>query len=186
MLRRRLAAAVASCTVGLGALIGCSAQPTTQPESESESEAEPAVSADSTGDASTSTATTGAAQPIDEGGPLVALPECDAPPEGVEADVDGLVLPEGAVVTEVEDLGKLVSVRAYIEQTPVQVRLFYAKEPGLELFEIEDEIYEAEVLFGSGHYRSYVKVQAQCQQGSLLLAYVGPGDSGDLPSVGGG
>ncbi|MBA2717512.1 MAG: hypothetical protein H0U51_10750 [Propionibacteriales bacterium] len=185
VLRRRLAAAVASCTVGLGALIGCSAQPKTEPEPETE----PAVSADSTGtgrDVSTSTATTGAAQPIDEGGPLVALPACDAPPEGVEADVAGLVLPEGAVVTEVEDLGKLVSVRAYIEQTPVQVRLFYAKEPGLELFEIEDEIYEAEVLFGAGHYRSYVKVQAQCQQGSLLLAYVGPGDSGDLPSVGGG
>jgi hypothetical protein len=185
VLRRRLAAAVASCTVGLGALIGCSAQPTTQPESESE--AEPAVSADSTGrDASTSNATTGAAQPIEEGGPLVALPECDAPPEGVQADVAGLVLPEGAVVTEVEDLGKLISVRAYIEQTPIQVRLFYTREPGLELFEIEDEIYEAEVLFGAGRFRSYVKVQAQCQQGSLLLAYVGPGDSGDLPSVGGG
>ncbi len=185
VLRRRLAAAVASCTVGLGALIGCSAQPKTEPEPETE----PAVSADSTGtgrDVSTSTATTGAAQPIDEGGPLVALPACDAPPEGVEADVAGLVLPEGAVVTEVEDLGKLISVRAYIEQTPIQVRLFYTREPGLELFEIEDEIYEAEVLFGAGRFRSYVKVQAQCQQGSLLLAYVGPGDSGDLPSVGGG
>ncbi len=115
----------------------------------------------------------------------MALPECDAAPEGVEADVAGLLLPEGAVVTEVEDLGQLISVRAYIEQTPIQVKDFYAKQPGLELFEIEDEIYEAEVLFGGGKYRSYVKAQAQCQQGSLLLAFVGPGNSGELPSVGG-
>lgn len=42
--------------------------------------------------------------------------------------------------------GSWVSVRACIEQTPVQVRPFYGEEPGLELFEIEDEIYEAEVL----------------------------------------
>lgn len=181
VLHRRLAAATASCAVGFGALIGCSAEPGTQPGSD------PPVSAESTStgpDASTGTATT--SLPIEDGGPLVALPQCDAPPEGMEADVAGLVLPEGAVVTEVEDLGKLISVRAYIEQTPIQVRQFYGKQPRLELFEIEDEIYEAEVLFGGGRYRSYVKVQAQCQQGSLLLAYVGPGDSGDLPSVGGG
>jgi hypothetical protein len=117
---------------------------------------------------------------------LVALPECDAPPQAVPADVSGLLLPDGAVVTAVEDVGELVSVRAYVEQTPIQVRQFYADEPGLELFEIEDEIYEAEVLFAGGEYRSYVKAQAQCQQGSLLLVYVGPGDSGSLPSVGGG
>lgn len=181
--RRRLTAAAASCAVGFGALVGCSSEPAAQPGSDTPGSAESTRT--STGpDASTSAAE--AAVPIDEGGPLTALPACEAPPEGIEADVDGLLLPEGAVVTEVEDVGQLVSVRAYVEQTPVQVRLFYAKEPGLELFEIEDEIYEAEVLFGSGDYRSYVKVQAECQQGSLLLAYVGPGNSGELPSVGGG
>ena len=167
-LLRRATAVVATGAVGLAAVIGCSTDATPAPE------------------ASGSDTRATRAQPIDEGGPLVALPECDAPPQGVPADVSGLVLPDDAVVTSVEDVGDLVSVRAYVEQTPIQVRQFYAKEPGLELFEIEDEIYEAEVLFGGGEYRSYVKVQAQCQQGSLLLAYVGPGDSGSLPSVGGG
>jgi len=124
--------------------------------------------------------------PIDEGGPLTALPTCAPAPPGTEADVEGLLLPDGAVVTEVQDQGQLVSVRAYVEQTPIQVKQFYNDAPGLELFEIEDEIYEAEVLFGGGDFRSYVKAQAQCQQGSLLLVFVGPGDSGDLPSVGGG
>ena len=127
---------------------------------------------------------TGAAQPAKDGGPLTDLPECEAPPEGAaDDDVAGLVLPDGAVVTEVEDLGELVSVRAYVEQTPIQVRQFYADEPGLQLFEIEDEVYEAEVLFGGGEHRSYVKAQAQCQQGSLLTVYVGPAEGGGLPTV---
>jgi hypothetical protein len=114
------------------------------------------------------------------------LPQCAAPPEGLAADVAGLVLPDGAVVTDVEDVGELVSVRAYVEQTPIQVRQFYAKEPGLELFQIEDETYEAEVLFGREDHRSFVRAQAQCQQGSLLTVFVGPGDGGGLPSVAGG
>jgi hypothetical protein len=104
--------------------------------------------------------------------------------EGMDADVEGLLLPDGAVVTDVQDQGQLVSVRAYIEQTPVQVRQFYGEEAGLELFEIEDEIYEAEVLYGDGDFRSYVKAQAQCQQGSLLIVFVGPGDTGELPDSG--
>ncbi len=124
--------------------------------------------------------------PVEEGGPLTALPTCPPAPEGIDADVPGLVLPEGAVVTEVQDQGPLVSVRGYVGQTPVQVRRFYQQAEGLELFEIEDEIYEAEALFAGAKFRSYVKAQAQCQQGSLLLVFVGPGDSGDLPSVGGG
>lgn len=97
----------------------------------------------------------------------------------------GLVLPEGAVVTKVEDQGPLISVQGYVEQTPIQVRRFYQGVEGLELFEIEDEVYEAEALFAGPKFRSYVKAQAQCQQGSVLIVFVGPGDSGDLPSVGG-
>lgn len=123
--------------------------------------------------------------PPEDGGPLVALPSCQPPPPGIHADVPGLVLPEGAVVTEVEDQGPLISVRAYVEQTPVQVRRFYQQAKGLELQEIEDEVYEAEALFSGAKFNSYVKAQAQCQQGSLLIAFVGPGESGDLPSVGG-
>ena len=188
--RRRLLAAggvAAVVAVGITALGGCSADGGTDPAmstggTNTDAGVPPATS---TATADT-TASPGADLPIEQGGPLVTLPECDTPPAGVEGDVAGLLLPDGAVVTEVEDLGQLVSVRAYIEQTPIQVKQFYAQEPGLELFEIEDEIYEAEVLFGGGKYRSYVKAQAQCRRGSLLLAFVGPGDSGDLPTVGGG
>ena len=133
-----------------------------------------------------SPATPGNTLPTEKGGPLLDLPQCDAPPAAIEAEVAGLVLPDGAVVTAVEEVGELVSVRAYVGQTPIQVRQFYAKEPGLELYEIEDEVYEAEVLFGGGDYRSFVKAQAQCQQGSLLSVYVGPRDSGGLPTVSGG
>lgn len=90
------------------------------------------------------------------------------------------------MVTEVHDQGPLISVSGYVGQTPIQVRQFYQEAEGLELFEIEDEVYEAEALFGGGKFRSYVKAQAMCQQGSILTVFVGPGDSGDLPSVGGG
>lgn len=169
-------AAAVAMAVGLGALVSCSADSGTGPE----------LAAISPTSGRAETGASSKPVPIDEGGPLVALPECDAPPPAVPADVSGLLLPDDAVVTAVEDVGELISVRAYVEQTPIQVKQFYAKEPGLELFEIEDEIYEAEVLFGGGQYRSYVKAQAQCQQGSLLLVYVGPGNSGDLPSIGGG
>lgn len=130
------------------------------------------------------TASATAPLPQDEGGPLLALPECQPAPEGIDADVPGLLLPEGAVVTEVKEQGPLMVVRGYIDQTPIQVRKFYGDYQGLELFEIEDEIFEAEVLFGRGAHRSYVKAQAQCQQGSGLIVFVGP--SGSVPSVGGG
>jgi len=159
-----------------GALAGCSGDPAATPEPSS-------TGTDSGRDGPGPTTK---AVPIEKGGPLVSLPECEPPPSAVPAEVTGLLLPDGAVVTQVEDVGELVSVRAYIEQTPIEVKQFYADAPGLELFEIEDEIYEAEVLFGGGEYRSYVKAQAQCQRGSLLLVYVGPGEGGGLPSVGGG
>ncbi len=62
----------------------------------------------------------------------------------------------------------------------------YQEAKGLELFEIEDEVFEAEVLFAGQKFRSYVKAQAQCDTGSVLIVFVGPGETGDLPSVGGG
>ena len=123
-------------------------------------------------------------QPATEGGPLTDLPECSAPPDeaGTE-DVAELVLPEGTVVTGVEDVGELVSVRAYVALTPIQVRRFYAAAPGLHLYAVEDEIYEAEVLYGSEDSRIFVKAQAQCRQGSVLSIFVGPEDGEGLPPV---
>jgi hypothetical protein len=123
---------------------------------------------------------------VEEGGPLEALGTCAPPPEPIEADVPGLLLPEGALVTEVQEQGELVRVDGYVEQTPIQVRQFYQQVPDIELFEIEDEVFEAEALFSWKRFRSYVKAQARCEQGWTLIAFVGPaGDSG-VPSVGGG
>ena len=127
-------------------------------------------------------------QPPAKGGPLDDLPECSAPPaaadEGALEDATGdLVLPEGTVVTGVEDLGELVSVRGYVALTPIQVRKSYAAAAGLELYALEDEVYEAEVLYGAGDSRVFVKAQAQCRQGSLLSVFVGPEDGEGLPAV---
>ena len=127
-------------------------------------------------------------QPPAKGGPLTDLPECTAPPEAAEdavvEDATGdLVLPEDTVVTGVEDLGELVNVQGYVALTPIQVRKSYAAAPGLELYALEDELYEAEVLFGSADNRVFVKAQAQCQQGSILSVFVGPEDGEGLPTI---
>lgn len=39
--------------------------------------------------------------PIEDGGPLTALPECQPSPQPVQDSVPGLVLPDGAVITSV-------------------------------------------------------------------------------------
>ena len=123
--------------------------------------------------------------PVESGGPLTQLDPCNPAPEGVEDEVEGLVLPPATVLTKVEQVGELIRVDAYVERTPIEVRMFYGESGGLEIFEIEDEVVEAEVLFGSGDFRSYVKAMAVCERGSTVIAFVGPGDSGELPSLGG-
>ena len=47
------------------------------------------------------------------------------------------------------------SVRGYVAQTPIQVRQFYERAKGLELFEIEDEVYglfKREGTDAAGHW----------------------------------
>lgn len=126
------------------------------------------------------------AVPQEEGGPLSGLPPCSAPPAAAASadEVDGLLLPAGSVVTSVTENGPLVTVQGYVQQTPITIRRFYQERPGLELYEIEDEVFEAETLYGSGDFRTYLKASASCAEGSTLLAVVGP--AGDLPAVGGG
>ena len=124
--------------------------------------------------------------PQDEGGPLMALPDCAEPPEAVPADVPGLIVPDGTVITSVSEDGPLVSVEGYVEMTPIEVRMFYFERPGLELFEIEDEIFEAETLYGQGEFRTYAKARAVCNTGSELLVVVGPAGTAAQPEVGGG
>lgn len=127
--------------------------------------------------------------PPAKGGPLTDLPPCPAPPEPVAADdvadlAADLVVPEGAVVSGVEDLGELVSVRAFVPLTPIQVRRFYARSPEVEPFVLEDEVYEAEILYGAGQSRVFVRARAQCVQGSELSVFLGPEDGKGLPSLG--
>lgn len=78
------------------------------------------------------------------------------------------------MVTSVQEDGPLVTVEGYVELVPIEVRRYYQERPGLELFEIEDEIFEAEALYGEGEFRSYVKARAICKTGSDLLVVVGP------------
>ncbi len=145
-----------------------------------------ATSEDSAGDPSSASTPTSTKPPA-EGGPLTDLPECTEPPPAVDDEVDvELVLPEGTLLTAVEDLGELVSVRGYVALTPIQVRQFYATAPGLRLYALEDEVYEAEVLYGADEHRVFVKAQAQCRQGSVLSVFVGPEDGEGLPPVTGG
>ncbi len=99
----------------------------------------------------------------------------------------GLVLPEGSVITSVERQHPLTTVRGYVPITPVQVRQSYQERDNLEFSELEDEIFEAETLYTLGVHNTYVKAQATCATGSLLIAVVGPsGENVPLPKVGGG
>lgn len=128
------------------------------------------------------------ALPPKEGGPLTQLPECQPPPQPVQAEpVPGLVLPDGAIITSVERAHPLTTVRGYIADTPVNVRKYYQQRDDLDFSELEDEIYEAETLYTFGVHNTYVKAQATCATGSQLIAVVGPsGKNGPLPKVGGG
>ncbi len=49
---------------------------------------------------------------------------------------------------------------------------------------LDGRLFEAEVLYAGGDYRTYVKAQAACVEGSNLLAVVGPAGTEELPGVG--
>lgn len=107
--------------------------------------------------------------------PLRGLGPCDVHPDAIDLpEVDGLVLPPGAVVTEISDDGPLTTVRGYVPLTPVQVRVIYQRDPDLGIVQVEDEIRESETLLDSGEHRLFVKAQAVCEQGSVFLAVVAP------------
>jgi hypothetical protein len=112
---------------------------------------------------------------IDSTEPLAALPPCEAPPSpSDDPPVDGLVVPDGSVVTSVTPQGPVTSVLGYIPMTPIQIRFHYTDREGLELMVLEDEVYEAEVLLGSGAHRMYLKANASCDEGSSFQAIVAP------------
>lgn len=107
--------------------------------------------------------------------PLTTLGPCKAAPRSkADAEVDGLVLPEGAVVTSVQPADPLTNVQGYIPHTPVQIRVFYQQHPDLTVLSVEDEGFEAEVLAEIDGYRTFVKAQALCELGSAFVAIVSP------------
>lgn len=123
----------------------------------------------------------------DLSGPLDALPECGPAPE--PADVtppEGLALPEDAVLTGVSTQGPVSQVTAYLPMTPVQTRLYYEGRDDLEQIQLEDEVFEAEVLVSDGSHRTFVKARAVCSQGSEAIAVVAAETAaGDVPAPAG-
>jgi hypothetical protein len=110
-----------------------------------------------------------------EGGPLSALDACKpAPSPAADSRVDGLLLPPGAVVTKVERGPRTVTVYGYVQTTPVRIRQYYQQRTDLTVFEIEDEIFEAEAFFATSTHRNYVKARSVCTEGSSLVAVVAP------------
>lgn len=111
--------------------------------------------------------------PVDLTGPLEALPPCGPAPAPADVEPpEGLVLPADAVVTGVTTRGPLSQVTGYVAMTPVQVRMYYEGRSDLEQLQIEDEVFEAEILVSDGSRRTFVKARAVCSQGSDVVAVV--------------
>lgn len=109
--------------------------------------------------------------------PLTALGPCPDPPPSPAPDlepVDGLSLPDSAVLTSTTASGPIAEVQGYVPMTPVQLRVHYQTHPTLEVVLIEDEIRESESLVTDGTYRLFVKAQAVCELGSVFVAVVAP------------
>lgn len=102
-------------------------------------------------------------------GRLTDLDTCDLPPEaGPDAAPADLFLPRGAVVTEVELIGPITSVLAWVPMTPSQARRAYEGAAGYEIIMREDEGYDAEVTVTDGAARSFVEILAICDQASTI------------------
>ena len=115
-----------------------------------------------------------AAAPRDPSGPLEALAECSAPAPAVTEGVEGLILPEGALVQQVTPSNPLTNIAAYVEMTPVEFEQHYRNREGIEVLIGENEIYEAEMLVSDGTYRNFLKATAVCARGVQIIGVVAP------------
>lgn len=119
-------------------------------------------------------------------GMLANLPSCDRVPLDADAEVDaevpGLVLPDGARVTSVVPQGALTTVEATVRMTPLDVRAHYEGRDDVDLLRAEDEVFEAEVLLRAQGRRMYLRAAALCADGTNLTAVVGrDSDDAGLP-----
>jgi hypothetical protein len=125
-------------------------------------------------------------QRIDVSGPLKNLPPCEEFGPG-RKPVEGLVVPESAVIKGVATRGPTRNVRGFIPLTPVQIRKYYEERSDLEILAIEDEIYEAEALVTSRGFRTFIKAEAICDRGSRFIAVVASElEAGQVPTPAGG
>lgn len=117
------------------------------------------------------------------------FPPCE-PPAGsgvVVEDVEGLVLPEDAVITATSRSGPVTDVAAYVPHTPPAVRALYEAQDEAEILQIEDETFETEVLVADGDFRTYVIARVACREGSTITAFVAPaGAVSTIPTPSGG
>lgn len=109
---------------------------------------------------------------------------CPAPPTPIAYEpVEGLVIPPGTVVTDVQEVGPITSVTGFVELTPIDIRDLYADDPAVELLYVEDEGYEAEILVEREGTRTFIKATIRCRTGSAVAGIVST-DPASLPLPG--
>lgn len=86
-------------------------------------------------------------------------------------------------MTNVTRTDPVVTVNAWVPLTPVQLRADLLEDPDLSVIQSEDEVWEAEILFTRGDFRTFVKAQAVCEQASIVIAVVGPESAADSVPV---
>ena len=100
---------------------------------------------------------------------------------------EGTILPRSAVATRMRERGPTVRVTGYVPMRPIELRMYYESRQDLEILTIEDEIIEAEALLSDGAFRTFIKAQAVCDEGSTFLAVVAPElAAGEVPVPAGG
>jgi hypothetical protein len=110
----------------------------------------------------------------EEGGPITALPSCEAPPKAGSKAPAGLFVPPGTVITKVTPADKSTRIEAYVELTPVKVERFYKHAKGVEIRQIENEVTESEGLIEVGGYQQSFRAKATCATGSKLWIVLAP------------
>ena len=113
-----------------------------------------------------------------------ALPDCPSLPAAIDLpEIEGLYLPDEAVISSSRPTGPLTQVQGFVGMTPIQFRLYYQERDDLEIISVEDEGFEAEILVSDGKNRMFAKAQAFCSEGSNMIAVVAPEAAADAVPV---
>lgn len=103
--------------------------------------------------------------------------DCDPLPDGVdEAPPAEMVLPDGMVITDLTEVGPLISATGFVDATPIDLRDAFVERDDVEVVHLEDEGFEAEILIDGGSTRTYIKASIRCRTGSVVQVLLGPDD----------